>query len=627
MQGQLRKFKVGKALHSLLWKWAKEAKFSSIKNILTIDMARQIQGIHLLSSAASPGETKSRTFVACVSTVILTVLTLCATTHGAEQKKMSAGEAYNLLRSGGKLSSVKVTEAFDFAVLGDTPQGSPFPETIYLHDVQFEGPVRLVGDVFNGSLRIEQSQFKDNVLFEDCTLRTLVLRSSVLSAPFVMRDCEIQGISRLDDNKYGSDAKFHTVRFLRRPSFGNSIFHGRAEFLNSEFGVNDPHRKATSFSDVAFQGPALFNNAIFHNAVRFQASVFEQDASFLNVRVVSEASFRSVHFKGDAEFRFCDITDADYGDRDNLTLFAARADFRGCKFGSARFEFTEFRGETSFVNAAVGPGGATFSNASLGNAFTDFSGLNCDGPLVLSDAYFPSLRFYWYDLGSALLAAEPDVKVLAALQKRLEAVGDTSGALEVTYHLARQRFIQNVSAELQSASNGKWDFLDKVSRRLILYGECLVWGWPTGYGTKLGRIALIALVSWLLFALPIALAGRQLARITQPVSDGSKEKSDAIRNIYEPISSNGRSQGEQAPRFPASPFARLYLALGFTFRLLFKVGPRDISHIPENAGSNVRWRAYFSFLWYFGAYLLVLLTLTLANSSPMISRIIGELAP
>lgn len=570
-----------------------------------------------------------RTLFLYVSIIVITVyMAYAAGAHGAESENISAVDAYNRLRMTGELVSVTVTEEFDFTALGGVSKDSKSPGTLIIGDVQFKKPVRLVGSGFKGNLEIQGARFKDTVLFEDCTLKTMVLRNSQFSAPFVAHNCEFQDINRLDGNEYGSDARFHAVRFLHRASFASSIFHGRAEFLASEFGRDDPLRKATSFSNIKFEGPALFNNAIFHGAVRFQASAFEQDAGFLNVQMKSGGSFGNVHFKGDAEFRFSKISEADFGDRDNLTLFAGRADFRGCQFASAQFEFTEFRGETSFVNAVFGAAGATFSNASFGNALTDFSGVRLNGPLVLTDAYFPALRLYWHELGPALLAAEPDTKVLTALHERLQAVGDTGGALDASYHLARRRFIEDVSVESLTPPEGMLAFFDVAGRRLVLYGEWLLWGWPTGYGTKFGRIALLALACWLVSAVPVVAGGRLLARIVITTGADS-QKSNGPSRAYEPLILEDEPHEKREPKFSTSGAECLYLALGFTFRLLFKVGPSNIRYIAkdERSGSCVTWRAYFALLWYLGSGLLVLLTLTLANSSPMISRLVGELAP
>jgi hypothetical protein len=381
--------------------------------------------------------------------------------------------------------------------------------------------------------------------------------------------------------------------------------------------------RATSFSDVVFEGPALFNNSVFHTRAKFQSTVFGGDASFLNVTMDAGASFRNVHFKGDAEFRFCRISSADFGDRSNLTLFAKRADFRGCEMAQAVFDYAEFRGEVSFVNARFGAGGASFHEANLGDDLTDFEGVSSEGPLVFSGTYLPALRFHWRDIRTPVLVADPDSRVLAALHARLDDLGDSDGALEVSYQLSRKKFEEDVALPLPSPTTAPSTFLDAASQRLIAYGEWWFWGWPTGYGTKLGRILLLTLACWLAAALPVARAGHLIARIP---ADLPGDKKDAPARIYEPLPVQDLAQ---PACFPNSLRARLNLALQFTFRVLFKVGPtgaRFVAAQPARA-SERRWRAYFAVLWYLGSLLLLLITLTLANTSPMIEKLIGALLP
>lgn len=155
---------------------------------------------------------------------------------------------------------------------------------------------------------------------------------------------EFEGFSPFEGNRFHAAARFHLVEFGRRPSFRDSTFDGPAEFLECKFATGEPPGKAASFTNVVFGGPVSFNNSLFHSRARFQSVLFAKDASFVNVRMPAGAVFRGCHFEGDAEFRFCRLGAADFGDRDNVTLFARRADFRGCEIESATFDYAELRG-------------------------------------------------------------------------------------------------------------------------------------------------------------------------------------------------------------------------------------------------------------------------------------------
>jgi uncharacterized protein YjbI with pentapeptide repeats len=539
---------------------------------------------------------------------------------------LTAEQALERLRETGVLRGVTIEGKVDLAALEISASLPAAGRTYRLEEVTFAGPVALIASTLHRALRIERSRFVDRVHLQRCTLDNFAVRASVFAADLSVEDCEFGAFARFDGNDFQADVRFHLPRFLRRPSFADSTFRGRSEFLECRFGVADPATRATSFSDTIFRGPALFNDSLFHTRAKFQSAVFDKDASFLKVRMEGGASFRNVHFKGDAEFRFCRITTADFGDRENLTLFARRADFRGCEIERAIFDYTEFRGEASFVNLRLGAGGASFRSAYLGDERTDLSGLTSAGPLMLSDAYLSALHFHWRELRDPVLAAKPDTKVLTALHARLKELGDSEGALDAGYHLARTRFGERVGAPLPAPAGDPIAFADDAGERLIAYGEWLLWGLPTGYGTRLGRILLLCLLCWLLAAIPPASARGVLARVRPESIRRVEDPPERPERIYDPLLPE-HLPGE--PIFPTAFTARLRLALAFVFRVLFKVGPTDVRYVATRSlrSRGDPWRAYFATLWYLGSGLLVLTALTLANTSPIIEKLIGELLP
>lgn len=551
---------------------------------------------------------------------------VCAGDPLAAGESISPQDAYERLHRTGELSSVTVAGPFDLARLQRRPADQEPFDGYQVQGVEFAGPVRLIGGELERDVRIKGSSFEQGLRLQQCALKTFAVRESVFVGELVVENCVFKGFSPFDGNELQSNAQFHLARFLRRPSFRGTSFRGRAEFLECQFGVEDPPTKAVSFANATFEGPTLFNNTGFHTRAKFQSAVFESDASFLNTRMNGGATFRNVHFRGDAEFRFCRMGASDFGNRDNLTLFAGRADFRGCDIESAVFDYVEFRGETSFVNAGFGAGGASFRHANFGKAIADFSGTTSDGPLVLSNAHIPALRLYWREVREAVLAGDPDSKLLGVLHARLKESGDTDGAIDASYHLARRTLTETLALPLPPLVERPSAFLDGIGRRLVAYGEWVLWGWPTGYGTKLGRILLLAATCWLLAALPIAAATRVLARVPIQASASPDGKGGAGPRSYEPVGAQALARD---PEFPGSFAARLFLALGFTFRLLFKVGPTNIRNLTStsDSGQPSPWTRYFAALWYLGSGLLVLIALTLANTSPLIDRLLGELFP
>jgi hypothetical protein len=341
--------------------------------------------------------------------------------------------------------------------------------------------------------------------------------------------------------------------------------------------------------------------------------VFGSDATFLKMTVAKRALFRNTIFQGDAEFRHCRLGDVDFGNDAEMSAFHKLADFRGCRFDHAVFDFAVFRGPASFVQAQFGRGGASFRNVSFEGDKADFSHAVSQGPLDLNEAYAPRIHLGWRELGRAVLAEQPPAEVLNRLHKRLTDLGQSDDALEVYYHYA----MRNAFAQLKRADV-------PLSERAWRAAELTVWGWPTGYGTRLGRIVLIALAAWGVLTVPPLLSRVAFVRLAaQPGMPPDDQSSRSLtRSRYEAIRMEDLPDGACAP---ATGWSRVWLACLFSFALMFRIPLRTIAYAETNARSGGHvWARYFLAVWLVGAALLALTALTLANTSPALKKLIGE---
>ena len=353
---------------------------------------------------------------------------------------------------------------------------------------------------------------------------------------------------------------------------------------------------------------ARFDDSTAKERAVFQATVFEGDVSFIDFRA-DRVDYLNTLFKGDAEFRYCVLESARFSSREHMSVFYGLADFRGCEMESASFAFVEARGPVSFVKARFGEGGLSLANASFAGPLTNLDGLTSEGPLDLSDAYLPTLRFRWSDIDEAVLAAGPGAGVIEELSGRLERLGRNREALAMEYDLAKL-----TGREISQDSSR--DILERAAARL----EWLLWGWPTGYGTELGRIVLITVASWLLLSLPLLVRQGLIANTFVRRSKGERKSEKSSR--YTP------SYWYELPPGSCSPLAlrhRLGAAWAYTFGLMFKLGAKDLSYVElEHRPGKHGFERYFLFLWIFGSVLLALMALTLSNSSPVFNKILGE---
>ncbi|NBC49647.1 MAG: hypothetical protein GVY22_17060 [Gammaproteobacteria bacterium] len=539
----------------------------------------------------------------------------------AAPPSLTPEDAYRQLRQQGRLADVTIDGDLDLGRLLQGGQPSARSDAVRLDAVRLRGKLILRAPA-PLRLRIGDSHLQGGIDFHGCELDRFALHDSVISGPVRIEDCRFTGpIIRFDSNQFEGEVRLHRVTMTHRPSFRETRFGARAELLGCELATEEGTSRAISFRSASFLGPALFNNSAFHAIADFHSALFAADAAFLNVRMPAGAAFRNVHFRGDAEFRFCTLGRGDFGDRDNLTLFAGRADFRGCTIDEARFRFTDFRGESNFVETRFGSGGASFAYANLAGR-TDFHGLHSTGPLDLTHAYFPALSFVWLEIRDAVLAAVPDLRTLTALHARAAAAGDKAGRLELEYLLERERFRARQARPLPPLTKAPLAFVEELVARAVGISEWLVWGWPTGYGTKLERMLGLAAAAWVLTWLWL------LVMPDVRVKRQGGEQGDGAPPFYRPLAAAGLRGLEAATRLE-----RLLWSAQLAFRLLFKVGPQDLRlavayEETAAAGRRLRWLRYgLLSLWLLGSLLLVLLALTLANTSPVINQLVGELFP
>ena len=508
----------------------------------------------------------------------LALLLLCVSPATAEQPRMTPDAAYRELARTGFLANVIVDGDIDVARL-EAPVGR---NRIELRSVQLHGTLTLQGDGPALALSIDSS-----------TLRGLDLSAARLRASFELENSEVLGLAHFDATRFEGPFSLHASWFLGSATFRSARFDGPVEIAFATFPVPPGTTGAVSFEGAQFAAPARFDHSRFDGGVHFDAARFTADASFLGLVAAGDSSWRNVLFARDAEFRFCSLGDAYFGDPEHMSVFAGLADFRGCTLRSARFDYVDWRGDAMLVNVRVA-GDLSLCEAALRGDRSDFSGLKVDGRLVLVGAHITSLHFRWPEIAAPLLRAEPPSDVLRPLQSRLEALKQDDDAREAFAVLAEQQ----VREEL---ARPDLDLLEKAR----LWLERVVWGWPTGYGTRLGRIAVLSLAAWLLLSLPL-LMSRQLrvATLVGPLDTAPPRHCPVPGQFGTPVSA-GRL------RRLAYCFGLMFATPGFRLR--------------PSAGVSQHMLTYLLALRGVGGLLLALLALTLAKVSPIIQAILGRL--
>lgn len=489
--------------------------------------------------------------------------------------------AYAEIARSAELRGVQIDGDLD----AEKMQPPPAAKRIVMRDLQLDGTLRSSTAGPELPLWIDNSQ-----------LRNIDLRGARWSAALEIENSVVTERARFESAQFDRAFTLHETRFTGPALFRGIRFGGPVEITSSKFHPARPI--GVSFTDSQFASPARFDRSNFATGVYFDNSRFDADASFLGLKVTGLARWRNVIFGGDAEFRFCKLGEVDFGDEEQMSVFMHLADFRGCSMRSLRLDFVDARGDLLLINAQVTPGDLTLREASLRGGRNDFSGLKVAGKLDLQAAQILNLEMHWPAISPALLRSRPDSEVLLPLQLRLEELKKDDDARAASA-LLRDRLIEEELAQPEASLGDK----------AVLWIERIVWGGATGYGTRLGRITGVALLSWLLLAAPLLVARRVRIGSLIAVSDKALPLHQAV----------GPEALQSRPRSVAS---RGLESLAYTFTLMFTMP--DLHLRPAKPMPSV-WQGYLLFMRGIGLVLLALMALTLAKVSPVIQAVLGKI--
>ncbi|QSA96670.1 pentapeptide repeat-containing protein [Methylococcus sp. EFPC2] len=497
--------------------------------------------------------------------------------------KLSVEQAYLEIGRSGELRDIQIDGNIDLARL-QPPAGVT---RIILQGVQVSGKLHVSGDGPKAALWIDHA-----------TLQSIDLSHGHLQSSLEIENSTVDGVARFEGARFDGPFALHSCVFNNKAVFRKAHFSGPVEIVASQFHEPAGLKGGVSFSDTRFAAPARFDRSHYYTDLRFDTSRFDADAAFLRLTVDGHASWRNVIFADDAEFRFCRLGEADFGDDEQMSVFKHMADFRGCVMRSIRLDYAEIAGDALLVDMRVSPGNLSLRQASLRGDRTDFKGLQVAGLIYLQQAYIPNLHFLWVEIRDALLRGSPSSDVLRSLKHRLEALGDEDGAREVGAAL-ESHVIEEKLARMDVA----------LSDRLTLWLEKAVWGWPTGYGTRLDRILGLALASWLSLSLPLAFGrGLRVARLRNDADLAMPRHSPAPRDAL--------------MKSTPSTIGRYLASYAYGFGLMFAMPNlrlRPTEPLPAFMGF------YLVFLRLLGAVLLALTGLTLAKVSPIIQALLGKI--
>lgn len=500
-----------------------------------------------------------------------------------QHPRISPREAYTKIERNGELWRLQIDGDLDVAKMKPPPGA----KRILIQDVRLEGTLYSSAEGPLIALDIRES-----------VLRDVDLRRTRWSAALTIENSTVTNRARFDDAQFDAPFVLRNTTLKGPTQFPRVRFAAPVEITRSTFRPAPPIRGRVIFTNANFAAPARFDYSNFGSGVSFDTARFAADASFIGLKAKGPANWRNVIFGGDAEFRLCQLGDADFGDADQMSVFMHLADFRGCTMSSLRLDYADGRGDMLLVNVQVSPGDLTLKQASLRGARNDFSGLKVSGKLDLQGAQLTNLQMQWSEIMPALRRSEPGSDVLRPLQRRLEELKNDDDAREASAILA-DRLIHERLAQPERS------LMDKA----LLWVEHIVWGCATGYGTRLGRIVGVTLSCWVLLALPLVVARN--VRIGSLLATADK-----TTPLHHPVAPDTL----QPP--PASAAARRWQSLAYAFALMFTL-PKLRLRPAEPMSAALR--GYLFLMRGIGLVMLALTALTLSKVSPAIQAVLGKI--
>ena len=526
--------------------------------------------------------------------------------------------------------------------------------------VLFGGAAKFRKAVFSQEADFSRVQFMDRSDFTDAEFKAAaIFIETVFNGDMQFSAAIFHSAPLFSKAGFRKSVDFQLAKFFDGGAFDHTEFSGQSSFTAAEFEGEALFEQASFKSDALFRsmkvkGKATFSRTAFHGLADFQGTSFFARLNLVNASFGDYADFR------DARIKKLDLNCAH-----NPAVLSTRFDLRGAKIGQAHLEDIIFEKDVDFSDADFGvelawqqepatlstetgetvfrfitfedtvsflrtkfAGRFAMENIKFkGTAnFTDAEFLNDtsgdSATFMISYVDFADLRLRWHQLPETrfwVTSATDRIKSsmeLSSLNNDPEPVSRVIQSFETIFRDRGQLADANAAVfQLKQARLREARAQKQISKRLWPELEWLFWGLSCGYGTKIWRIICWAILVDLLFAFVYWLFA-EIKRTAFPGAE--REFSFRLRLLDFPkqYSSRSASLGIRSRRY-----RKFIDALRVSSVILFKVGYRDTT-LSTPAGSFLNIEYIVALEWLLGFYLLAALLVTLANTQPLINRLL-----
>jgi uncharacterized protein YjbI with pentapeptide repeats len=423
--------------------------------------------------------------------------------------------------------------AFRFATFSE----ARFEARAHFEEARFDGDADFSGTTFEGEADFDEAVVEQDVTFEEAEFHA---EAVFRGAAFKGGARSLHDDARFVNTVFRGDVNFRDTEF-RYVNFEEATFRGHAMFEETWYGSD------ADFTTVTFSGETDFDEARFTEDVDFSDSRFEQPAVFRGAEfrggaqhIEENATFAGVQFDDDADFDNATFTSANFTN----TRFGGVIDFTGAVFtdgATFRVESIDTDTYVNMTNASIREGTITqpegtrvrydLTNASLGNVIFDaIDGDNrhdlldcvrfCNTQFNEFDGYdFDFSRYTEYldrngwelhrfseNAADYEYAREMTPEVIETTYLKAKNAASDAGYIKAAgeFRVNRQRFARRKHlAIVRDSSVNTRSRIKNASRATENY----FLGITCGHGMRLGRIAVVFLVTPIFPALLYAFGG------------------------------------------------------------------------------------------------------------------------
>lgn len=436
---------------------------------------------------------------------------------------------------------------------------------------EFEEIAHFGGADFAGDAHFDESAFRSNAHFREVSfLRDVDFTHAGFSSAAIFEGLESYGTTKLIETEFNGDVDFRNAR-INRFLFIN---HSLTDSIEASFDFRNATLTESHFEELDFTQEVNFSDVRFGKSVKVEADRNIKESN--NIRPVS--IFRFVNFESDASFTrtvfFGDgvFENVNFGQKANFMDSEFRTDARGNKprllisfvtFDDLIFDFDNFPDPENWVDERI----HSFHDMDRKNDHLPVTGKR---PQKLSE-------------------------VFEQMHDMFASQGNLSAQNKAYYHMKVE--------ELKEATK-KDTFFDKFTTKA--YWEWILWGWSSGWGTKIWRLVFIYIGILLFFGVSYWKFGK----FYKPTKTESSELKLRI------LSSPSRFYRVTSD---VSLSKRSFIdALKFSKELILKIGRSNIIVTGNNF-----FKAIVIVEWALGFYLLAILAITLKNTVPLINSLIS----